>query len=146
MYLLSSSSFSYELRITALLRHRNALQAAMKNPITSHPPLHPLTIICGIPTFPNPNPTLSLIICQHSTDPTYTSDVAFRIIALNNQNFYCAGHSAKNLTWSSNQASSSLAWSRQCTWSHSVRLFLFLLRFLPDPKESNENERDWLTV
>ena len=146
MYLLSSSSFSYELRITALLRHRNALQAAMENLITSHPPLHLPCHNLRHPNFSEPNPTLSLIICQHSTDPAYTSDVAFRIIALNNQNFYCAGHRAKNLTWSSNQASSSLAWSRQGTWSHSVRLFLFLLRFLSASKEENENERYWLTV
>jgi hypothetical protein len=39
-----------------------------------------------------------------------------------------------------------LAWSRQCTWSHSVRLFLFLLRLLSTLKELSENEGDWLTA
>jgi hypothetical protein len=96
------------------LRHRNALQAAIKSPITSHPPLHLPCHNLRHPNFSEPNPTPSLIICQHSTDSTYTSDVAFRTIALNNQNFYCAGHGAKNITWSSNHASSSLSWSRQC--------------------------------
>jgi hypothetical protein len=146
VYLVISSSFSCKLRITDLLRHRNALQAAIKNPITSHPPLHPLATICGIPTFPSPNPTLSLIICQHSTDSTYTSDVAFRIIALNNQNFYCAGHGAKNLTWSSNHASSSLSWSRQCPWSHSVRLSLFsCVSSLTQKNRMRMREIGWLS-
>ena len=40
--------------------------------------------------------------------------------SLDDQNFFRVEHGANNFTWSTSLAVSSLAWSKQCIWTHSV--------------------------
>jgi hypothetical protein len=79
----------------------------------------PFISACGSITYTPSTPPLTTR--QRSIDPAYTDDTTFLNVALDNQNFYRVEHGAENFTWSTSLASSSLAWSKQCIWTHSVR-------------------------
>ncbi|PMD44930.1 PR-1-like protein, partial [Hyaloscypha variabilis F] len=79
----------------------------------------PFISACGSITYTPSTPPLTTR--QQSIDSAYTDDTTFLNVALDNQNFYRVEHGAENFTWSTSLASSSLAWSKQCIWTHSVR-------------------------
>ncbi|KAE9375367.1 PR-1-like protein, partial [Stipitochalara longipes BDJ] len=79
--------------------------------------IFPLSSACG--TITHSSLIFSVISRQQSTDPAHTDDITFEKVALDNQNFYRVEHGATSFTWSTSLAFSSLAWSKQCVWTHS---------------------------